>query len=94
MLPEPKASVTAVGARLDRAGKRLAMSVILLSASMASSFAGQYPVEMAPVQSASKERPCTQLENEAELPPGECGTLTISAVVARLYALHPEGEDD
>lgn len=95
MLPEPTESLASIGDRFrpDRSGMLLAVSVTLLCASIAPSFAGQYPVATTVAQSPSKVRPCTPLELYAGLQPAECGTLTLSAVVTRLYADHSEGDD-
>jgi hypothetical protein len=95
MLRELKETLATAGDRfrLGQSGKLTAVSVILLSASMAPSFAGPYPVTTAAAQSPSQDRPCTELEIAADLLPSECGTLTLAAVVARYYAVQDEGDD-
>ena len=72
---------------LERYGKLVAISAIMLSASAAMSFAGQYPVATIVTQSASIDRPCNQLELSAEMTPAECGTLTLNDVVKRITAI-------
>ena len=79
---------------LNRQGKLVPISAILLSASAAMSFAGQYPISTTVTQSASVNRPCTQLELSANVTPSECGTLTLATVVARVNALHGDDHDE
>ena len=78
----------------ERHGKLVAISAIMLSASAAMSFAGQYPTTTIATQSASIDRPCTQLELSAQMMPSECGTLTLGDVVARLNALQRDDHDE
>jgi hypothetical protein len=78
----------------ERYGKLVAISAIMLSASAAMSFAGQYPVLTIVTQSASIDRPCTQLELSAQMAPSECGTLTLADVVARVNALQDDDRDE
>lgn len=78
----------------NRQRKLVPISAILLSASAAMSFAGQYPVSTTVTQSASVNRPCTQLEQSADMTPSECGTLTLATVVARVNALHGDDHDE
>ncbi|MEO0712422.1 MAG: hypothetical protein AAFU81_05250 [Pseudomonadota bacterium] len=77
----------------ERYGKLVAISAIMLSASAAMSFAGQYPVSTIVTQSASIDRPCNQLELSAQMAPSECGTLTLADVVARVNALEDDDRD-
>ncbi len=80
--------------RFYRPGKLIAISAILLSASVGMSFAGQYPVLGVSIQSASIDRPCTQLELSADMTLAECGTLTLADVVARKIARDSDGSDE
>lgn len=80
--------------RLGRRGKLVAISTIIFSASTAIGFADQYPVLAVATQSASIDRPCTQLELSAHMTSSECGTLTLSAVVARINALQSDDHDE
>jgi hypothetical protein len=77
----------------ERYGKLVATSAIMLSASAAMSLAGQYPATTIATQSASIDRPCTQLELSAQMTPSECGTLTLADVVARVTALQDDDGD-
>lgn len=78
---------------LYRRAKLFTISTILLSASAGMSFASQYPALAVAIQSASVDRPCTQLELSADMIPAECGTLILPEVVSRIQSLETDNRD-
>lgn len=96
MLPAMNYPPNAVGTRgwFIRPRNLTAISAILLAAFATMGFAGQYPVMSVDMQSASVERPCTQLETAADLLLSECGTLTLADVAKRKAAVESDDHDE